>query len=279
MKAAVQNIMIENIDDYLQTVNIISAVQKKALKAIVGCRKSKTNGHYYFCSDCNHHEFVPHSCNNRHCTTCGIGKKDDWVRNQNSKLLFCTYFHLVFTLPHSLHGVIKGNQAIMYKVFFDVVAATLKEFTKNESKLGGQAGFTAVLHTWKNDLGYHPHIHVLMPAMSLTKDGVYRDMSGEKYLFNVGALSKVFRAKFVDLTRKELPGVKLPEKIWAKAWNVYCKPIVKCGPEDVVAYLGRYINRTAINDNRIISFDSEKVVFANKDKTKGPITLPIKEFI
>jgi hypothetical protein len=45
-------------------------------------------------------------------------------------------------------------------------------------------GWTLVLHTWKRDLGDHPHIHALVTAGGLSLDGSqFRQVTGH-FLFS-----------------------------------------------------------------------------------------------
>jgi hypothetical protein len=83
------------------------------------------------------------------------------------------------------------------------------------------------------------------------------------------------------MVRKKLPDIELPASIWQKDWVVYCKPTVQ-GTDKVLTYLGRYVHRVAIANNRILSIDDGKVSFRYKDskshRTKT-ITLKAEEFI
>ncbi|WP_289423869.1 transposase, partial [Faecalibaculum rodentium] len=65
-------------------------------------------------------------------------------------------------------------------------------------------------------------------------------------------------------------------------WNVEIRYFGK-DPEKVIEYLGRYINRTAITNNRLISYEDRKVTFTYKDYRDGgkrkEMTLDENEFI
>jgi hypothetical protein len=70
-------------------------------------------------------------------------------------------------------------------------------FTKKDKKLGGDPGFTMVMHPNSRALEFHPHIHVIMAGASVDKkDKLWKVKTG-KYLFNHNALAKVFRAKLL----------------------------------------------------------------------------------
>ncbi|MBL0208095.1 MAG: transposase [Propionivibrio sp.] len=51
--------------------------------------------------------------------------------------------------------------------------ATLTEFAANPRWLGGVPAFSLVLHTWKQDLGRHVHLHALVAGGVLTEAGVW----------------------------------------------------------------------------------------------------------
>ena len=221
--------------------------------------------------------------------------REKWLNARKAELLPVSYYHNVFTLPHDLNSVILSNKKIMLNILFKAVSQTLLEFGENpKNRLGGKLGFIAILHTWDQQLNAHFHLHCLIPGGVLKTDGSWH--STEKaYLFNVKAMSKVFRGKFLDLMtkayrNKELQFAssgnpnqfkKLKESLYSKKWVVYIqKPIKR--PEYVLEYLGRYTHRVAISNHRIISVDDGKVTFKYKNrKTNQTVscTITAVEFI
>ena len=104
------------------------------------------------------------------------------------------YFHLVFTLPHVLNPLIAAAPRALYENLFGAVSATLTDFAANPRHLGGVPASSLILHTWKQDLGRHIHLHALIAGGALTDTGAWiRPKKG--FLFPVKALSKVFRGK------------------------------------------------------------------------------------
>jgi len=79
--------------------------------------------------------------------------KEAWLGARRREVLPVPYFHLVFTLPHDLNGLIGQCPRALYEMLFGAVSATLTEFALNPRWLGGTAAFSLVLHTWKQDLG------------------------------------------------------------------------------------------------------------------------------
>jgi len=92
--------------------------------------------------------------------------------------------------------------------------------------IGGQLGVQAVLHTWTRAKEYHPHLHLLVPAGGLDKDGVWRP-ARRKFLVPVRALSPIFRAIFMKLAKKALPKENFRKEVWDKNWVVFSRPTFK----------------------------------------------------
>ena len=109
-----------------------------------------------------------------------------------------------------------------------------------------------------------------MPGGGITEDGKWKYANNKgKYLFPARAMSKVFRARFVEGLRKrfDLPA-GLYGTLFAKEWVVYCKrPFL--GPPQVTEYLGRYTHKVAIGNHRIKTLDGGSVVFSVKDYRHG----------
>ena len=87
------------------------------------------------------------SCRNRHCPQCQTRAKEAWLAARRREVLPVPYFHLVFTLPHDLNGLLGACPRTLYEMLFGAVSATLTEFAANPSWLGGTAAFTLVLRT------------------------------------------------------------------------------------------------------------------------------------
>jgi len=264
---------------YLAT-HTLSSGQAKAWRAIVACRTAALGGHVETCDACGTTRHVYHSCRNRHCPTCQTRAKEAWLAARRRELLPVPYFHLVFTLPHALHGLVAGHPRRLYETLFAAAAGTLNEFAASPRHLGGVPAFSLVLHTWKQDLGRHVHVHALVAGGALAADGAW--VSPKKgFLFPVKALSKVFRGKFVAaLTAQrsagQLPSVagatdwqRLKTALYAHDWVVYAKQPLG-GPAQVLEYLGRYTHRVAISNERIVAIDLGGVAFqVRADATTG----------
>jgi hypothetical protein len=272
----------------------------KILNAIQVCRTPLLGGHQYQCAHCRCAHFAPHACGNRHCPTCQGINSQHWLSAQAGLLLPIPYFHLVFTLPHQFNPLIGQNQKALYDLLFATAAETLLSFGRNN--LGAQLGVTAVLHTWSQTLRDHYHLHCIVSGGGPARDGSRWVHSRPDYLFHVGALSTVFRAKFCEGLQGLYAGGRLQfhgqlaplgverefQKLMREAarqgWVVYSKrPFA--GPEQVLAYLSRYTHRVGISNRRLLQLDRSAgtVTFDYKDYADGarhkPMRLGLEEFI
>ncbi|MGH8573079.1 MAG: IS91 family transposase, partial [Gammaproteobacteria bacterium] len=240
-----------------------------------------------------------HSCRNRHCPKCQTLAKERWVEARCAELLPVPYFHLVFTLPHEINSLAQGNPKVIYRLLFQAASETLQTFGRDPKWLGGEIGITMVLHTWGQNLSQHLHVHCLVTGGALGPEGQW--ISPKRgFLFPVRALSIVFRGKYLEALKGafeagqlDFAGETLPLAIPSvfgtflttlrtKDWVVYAKPPFG-GPEQVLAYLGRYTHRIAISNERLLACENGEVRFRWRDYAHGNkvkvMRLPVEEFI
>lgn len=272
----------------------------KILNAIQVCRTPLLGAHQYQCAHCHRPHLALHGCGNRHCPTCqGINSRH-WLSAQAGLLLPVPYFHLVFTLPHALNLLIRQNQKMLYDLLFASASDTLLTFGRNN--LGALLGITAVLHTWSQTLLDHYHLHCIVSGGGPSLDGKTWNPSRSDYLFNVTALSQVFRAKFCEGLQqlyadnrlqfhgqlKALAANQKFQKLMRQAtrtsWVVYSKrPLA--GPQQVLAYLSRYTHRVGISNRRLLKLDrpARTISFDYKDYADSArhkqMELTLDEFI
>lgn len=266
-----------------QNEHNLSLVQHKAFNAILNCRTAVLGGHIDACPNCSEKKISYNSCRNRHCPKCQTFSKERWIDAQKANLLNVGYFHIVFSVPQELNSTIYSNQEKMYNLLFKCSAETLKELSLDKKYLGADIGYTAVLHTWGQNLSFHPHIHCIVPSGGLTVLGKWKD-SKKKFFIPVKVLSRKFRGKFLSMLKTEFLNfdLNLLNTCYNKEWIVYCKPPFKTA-ECVVEYLGRYTHRVAISNNRILKDENEQISFKWKDyRNNGKwkiMTISAQEFI
>jgi len=273
--------MVE-LQDIFNTVtpNSLSKDQWKAYYAIKNCRTEAIGSHVDHCKSCGHIDVSYNSCRNRHCPKCQGSKQREWVNNQLDKLLSVNYYHVVFTLPQKLNAVIYQNQKVLYDLLLKTAGNTIMELTKDRKYLGAKTGVTTVLHTWGQNLSFHPHVHCIVPGGGLTVNNRFIDK--KKFFIPVKVLSRKFRGKFLFFLKKswknnelkfyneaeryslELNFLDLLDSLYNEEWVSYCKKPF-CQAKDVVSYLGHYTHRVAISNSRLLKIEDGAVTFRWKD--------------
>jgi len=253
----------------------LSPRQWQVCSHIQACRTAALGGLKMHCDHCDYDVPQYHACRDRHCPRCQQRASKRWCENQQAAVLPVTYYHLVFTLPHTLNPWVQLHPQVIYGLLFQCVWATLKAFAADPKRLGGELGMTAVLHTWGQNLSQHVHLHCLIPGGVLAAQGQWHP-ARSNYLFPVRALSRVFRGKLVSALRTaaqhgDLHRITRPGDLGATLanlmqteWVVYSKACVS-HTESVVGYLARYSHRIAISDRRILGIDDDQVAFHYKD--------------
>jgi hypothetical protein len=212
------------------------------------------------------------------------------LQRQLKALVPATYFLVTFTLPAQLRALAWAHQRVVYEALMRAAWGTIKTFSQNDKQLAGTPGALAVLHTHNRQLGFHPHVHVCLPAAALnarerlwrTKVKLGKTPGSQQsarggYLFSHKALGKVFAAK----VRAALAdaGFTLPAGL-PERWVVDCKAVGD--GQAALRYLGRYLYRGVISERDILRCKDGMVTFRYRDAQSGKIatrTLPGADFV
>lgn len=277
----------------------LSPEQHKAMRNIERCRTAHLGGHVDFCSHgCGYLAISYNSCRNRHCPKCQSLQQAKWLEARLERLLPTRYFHLVVTLPHELNPLVRLNPELVFNLLFEAASRALLQFARDYERLRAQIGFTAVLHTWDQELKSHHHLHLVVTGGGLSEDGERWNAAGNSFLLPVRALSKIIRGKFLEGLEKafregrlkgEVPGLEDPvqfqrfsRKLRRKKWVVYAKGSFG-GSQKAYHYLSRYTHRVAISNHRLVSLDEGKVSFRARDNSRPGhqrlVTITAPEFI
>jgi hypothetical protein len=258
------------------------------LDDLAACRTPARGGQVRRCRGCGLIDYRYHSCGNRHCPQCGGCKRAAWLEKRRAELLDVPYFHVVFTLPHTLSALVLGNRTLLYNLLFEAAAQTLLEVAANPRHLGARLGVLAVLHTWGQQLEHHPHVHCVVPGGGLACDasGAVEEpwrwrSCRPNYFLPVTVLKQVFRGKYVAGLRRAYQRGELRfagtaaladpaafetllQGLYATDWVVYAKAPFG-GPEQVLKYLTGYTHRVALSNSRLLGVTEEEVTFTWKD--------------
>jgi hypothetical protein len=241
--------------------------QRKALSDIAACCTRELGGRRYRCDDCQNEFWHYHCCRNRACPKCHASQTQQWLEERRTDLLPCDYFHAVVTVPSELRTVFRRNQKLLYGLLMQVSAKAVQELCADKRHLGALPGMLAVLHTWNGQLGYHPHVHLLITGGGITPNGQYWEPARGGFLVPVAVLSRKIAAIFCAALREAASTVfeSVPTTVWQREWVSFCKHYGR-GNDVVLTYLSRYVFRTAISNARILDVDETHVTFRWKDR-------------
>ena len=269
------------LPEFLKSSPRLSADQRRAVWSITHCRTEAMGGQALTCTDCRHIHFAWHSCNHKACPQCGRAATAQWVQRELHKLVDAPYFLVTFTLPAQLRSCFFGPFAKeAYDLFFAAVSGALSEKLATAKGLRASInGFTAVLHTWNQVLGFHPHIHCLVPGAGLDERGRFMRIQDSRFLVHLPLLQAAFRQHLRELFERH--EWQVDPDVWGKNWGVHIQP--SGNGASALRYLGNYVARTAISDARMVRVEEDTVTFRwkNRDTANRPeiCTLRGVEFV
>jgi hypothetical protein len=277
----------------------LSEVQRKASNAILNCRTAVLGGHQEVCTGCGTLSVSYNSCRHRACPKCQWPAQVKWVQKRMGELLNTTYFHIVFTVPHTLNPLFLSNDVVLYNLLLRCAWETLDQLARQPQWLGARPGMLAVLHTWGQKIDFHPHVHCVVPGGGVLHDGSWKP-ARKGFFIPVRVMSALFRGKFLAALKqmRQTGGLEyhgsaaaladdsafksLLGSLYKTGWVVYAKAPMG-GPAQVLKYLGRYTHRIAISNRRILNIADGRVTFSYKDRQKNDqekvLTVAVEEFV
>lgn len=240
----------------------------RAIADIKACRTPVLGGHRWRCDHCGAEIHSYHSCKNRSCPTCHRDETERWLDARKTELLPCPYFHVTVTVPAELRDTLRANQREGYAALMQAAAAAIIELARNKRYVGGTVGVLGVLHTWTQQLVYHPHVHCLVTGGGVSEDGQSWFTARRGYLMPAKALARLVRGKLRAAFAKRQPDLNIPKAAWRKPWVVHCTPWGH-GADAVLTYLARYVHRVALTNHRIARLDEGGVTLRHKERASG----------
>lgn len=263
----------------------------KAIESQMNCRTREQGYSIYRCPNDSSIKELYHSCRCRACSICNKEKQNQWLDRQKGILLNCEHFHLVFTLPSEYHALWLFNRKWFINTHFQVVSETLKALldeptsSKDTTKkyLKATTGFISVLHTWGRQLNLHPHIHCVITAGGLTKEGEWKNSEND-FLVPIRVLKTLYRGKFQAYIKDFIQGeaivfpdnedkrslMVLHRKVYKKEWSVNIQSKYSHA-NGVMNYLSRYLGGSPIKAQQFIKANHKEIVFHYKDHRENKI--------
>lgn len=264
-------------DEYCKSpTEFIRPEQYKAVNAIRVCQTEVLGVDYYACPDCGEVSEVRHSCKNRFCPTCSWKDTVKWADELAVKIFDVPHRHCVFTLPHSLNGLIKKNKKAMLNILGRISADIFKSWFKEKYNI--KIGVVSVIHTYGEKKNAHYHIHMIVSWGGMDfKTGELVKLEGKekeyisyehlKFEFRrkyINELDKAFKNKELDcsFTDKEFHIFK--KKLHKNKWQTHLEDPMETAVE-VIRYIGRYSKRACLSEYKITNIEGEYIIFRYKD--------------
>ena len=178
------------------------------------------------------------------------------------------YFHITVTAPAELREVLRANQRDGYAALMRASAEAIIELARDPRRVGGTVAVLAVLHTWTQQLSFHPHVHCLVSGGGISEDGTTWHPARRTFLLPVKALARLVRGKFRALLRRKHPDLVIPDAVWRKPWILHVTAWGR-GEQAVLDYLARYVFRIALTNARITGLDEQTVSLQHRDRKTG----------
>src|SRR5271165_2695033 len=160
---------------------------RRAIENILDCRTAALGGQVWRCDACATEVFSFHSCGNRSCPKCHTAQTQEWLERRQAEMLPVPYFHITVTVPAELREVLRAHQRDGYAVLMQATAAAIIDLARDPRYVGGNVAVLAVLHTWTQQLAFHPHVHCLVSGGGISEDGATWHPARRKFLVPITA--------------------------------------------------------------------------------------------
>ena len=257
---------------------LLSDEQKSAIRNIQKCRTEECGFNMEICEECGARREHYNSCSDRNCPICNSLKREIWIDDRKGEVIDAPDYHAVFTCPSELRPLFLANRSLLFGLFHKCVGETIAELSRDRKYLGATPGIVQVLHTWNQRLEFHPHIHAIISGGGITENRKVVIWEKGAFFIAESVLSAKFRGKFLAEVQKlwVRNSIKFPSGMgnlthpaeWAEyrdglyntKWVAHVKETFN-GKGNAIEYLGRYANRVAISESRIVSVSDEAVTF------------------
>jgi len=289
----VQRIFRDHFERY-RAGRAVSTRERWAAWNIMTCRTEQQGFHVDECPNGHYRIRLNNSCKHRSCPQCGSTETELWLERRKLQALACQYFHIVFTISHDLHAIWRWNRKRFTDLMMRGAWDSLRELLGDEKWLGGLPGAIGVFQSWDDEMQEHCHLHFIVTAGGLGRDGRWKEVAGE-FLLPTQVLASKFRGKFLAYLREGFARgdlippsgmsvqncVNISNKLGRVKWHADIEPAYEHA-DGVFKYVGRYIRRGPISERRISSYDGETVTIAYAHREKhdqGSFQLKANEFI
>jgi len=273
-----------NWDVYELNEKDIRPEVKEEVRKLLNCKDHGYGFIEYFCETCEEFRTVHLGCNGRLCSSCGKTHTDRWAARLPKAMYDVPHRHIVLSLPDKLWPVFEERWDRI-KVLMDAAILVLEDVMSYKARRKIKPGAVVVIHTFGKDLGFKPHIHIIMTEGGFDKKGEFIHMRFIPYL----AMRKSWQYHVLTELKKVLPKtfewagfIDYLFATYPKGFYAYLPPESRIGSLRLMGkYLARYVRHPAIANFRLLGYDGKNVTFWFQDhkKVMHHKTMMVPDFI
>jgi uncharacterized protein (DUF983 family) len=264
--------------------DILRDVEVREVNEMLTCKDSNRGFYIYHCDNCNETHFMSFGCNSRICSNCGKNYTDKWAEKLSKKMFNVPHRHIVLTLSDRLRPYLLEDRSL-WKVIMDAAIAAINSMFTYCQGRKITAGAIVVFHPFARDLGFNPHVHVLVTEGGF--DGKGRFI--HQYFLPAKAMRKTWQYHVLTRLKKALPNtvaittmIDRLFKIYDEGFYVYLPKETRIrSKREIAKYVARYVRHPAIANSRICGYDGKTVTFwyIDQEDKKQYRTMEVHEFI
>jgi hypothetical protein len=243
------------------------AYVKEIVHRLLLCRDPSAGYARYVCPNCQYEHCVPFSCKTRFCPSCGKVRVDEWVNPIAQDLLEVSHLHLTLTIDDALRPFFLADRRLL-KELLQVGAQAVQEVLADLYP-GVRIRMVYTVHTFGRDLGFKPHVHLVMTKGGLREeqwveiDGVPGNRLAAKWRYLLCKRLRALRPYDRDLQR-------VFDQTYHdhRGFQVHTDSFYPKGLE-AARYIGRYLGHPPLATSHLTDYDGERVTFWYLDTQTG----------
>lgn len=259
-------------------------IEIQEVNEMLTCKDSERGFYIYHCAHCNENHFISFGCNSRICSNCGKNYTDKWAGSLSKKMFNVPHRHLVLTLSDMLRPYLLEDRSL-WKVVMDAAISALNAMFSYCLRRTIIAGAIVVFHPFARDLGFNPHVHILVTEGGFDRKGQFV----HKTFIPARAMRKTWQYHVLTRLKKALPQTAAIAILIDQLFKTYDEGFYVYLPEEtrirskreIANYVARYVRHPAIANSRICGYDGKMVTFwyMDKEEKKQYRTMGVFEFI
>jgi hypothetical protein len=144
-----------------------SPVIRENFQKVLDCR-TIVLGVEVYASDNGERKTFPHTCKSRACSSCGQRATLTWQREVAAMLPDIPFAGVNLTMPDVFWPIFQRNRRLLDDLPA-IGAGVLQDWAVQ--KFGAQVAILVVRHTFGAHLNFNAHLHILVSAVGLHKEG------------------------------------------------------------------------------------------------------------